>query len=101
MPECNDVKRRDQSGLAPDALTTGALVMTGDQVPAADVLAALPPLPDCELYDEVAARVGAASTGERASALELALEGLFLAKRIGKDTDGVRTLYGESPPRGT
>jgi len=84
-----------------DALTTGALVMTGDQVPAADVLAALPPLPDCELYDEVAVRVGATSTGERASALELALEGLFLAKRIGKDTDGVRTLYGESPPRGT
>jgi len=78
-----------------DALTAGALVMTGDQVSATEFLDALPVLGESELYDEVAARVGAASAGGRASALELALEGLFLAKRIGKDSDGQRTVYGE------
>ena len=78
-----------------DALAAGALVMTGDQVSATEFLDALPVLGESELYDEVAARAGAASAGERASALELALEGLFLAKRIGKDSDGQRTVYGE------
>jgi len=80
-----------------EALAGGVLVMTGDQVSAADVLDALPILGESELYDEVAARVSAASAGERASALELALEGLYLAKRIGKDSDGSRTVYGETP----
>ena len=80
-----------------EALAGGVLVMTGDQVSAADVLDALPILGESELYDEVAARVSAASGGERASALELALEGLYLAKRIGKDSDGSRTVYGETP----
>jgi len=32
--------------------------------------------------------------GERACAIELALEGLFLARKIGKDTDGSETVYG-------
>ncbi|GAA1808734.1 sigma 54-interacting transcriptional regulator [Nostocoides veronense] len=80
-----------------EALAGGVLVMTGDQVSAADFLDALPILGESELYDEVAARVSAASAGERASALELALEGLYLAKRIGKDSDGSRTVYGETP----
>lgn len=80
-----------------EALTAGNLVLTGDQVAAVDFLDALPVLGESELYDDVAARVGAASAGERASALELALEGLYLAKRIGKDTDGAQTVYGETP----
>jgi hypothetical protein len=42
-----------------EALAGGVLVMTGDQVSAADVLDALPILGESELYDEVAARVSA------------------------------------------
>ena len=80
-----------------EALTAGNLVMTGDRVTANEFLEVLPVLGESELYDQVAARTGAASAGERAAALELALEGLFLAKRIGKDTDGSQTVYGESP----
>ena len=34
------------------------------------------------------------SEGERAAAVELALEGLYLARKIGKDTDGFETVYG-------
>ena len=79
-----------------EALAGGALVGTGGQVAAAEFLAGLPDLGESALYDEVAERVGATTAGERASALELALEGLYLAKRIGKDTDGRATIYGES-----
>ena len=32
--------------------------------------------------------------GRRASAIELALEGLYLARRIAKDSDGSETIYG-------
>ena len=32
--------------------------------------------------------------GQLASAVELALEGLFLARKIGKDTEGGETIYG-------
>ena len=46
------------------------------------------------MYDEVCDRFGATSDGERAAAIELALEGLFLARKVGKDTDGRETVYG-------
>ena len=35
-----------------------------------------------------------ANDGERAGAVELALEGLFLARRISKDTAAGETVYG-------
>ena len=73
------------------------MVTTGERVTSAELLDSLPPL-DSDLYEEVAARVGAADDGARASAVELALEGLYLARRITKDTtrgaDGPQTLYG-------
>ncbi|MBW9215614.1 AAA family ATPase [Mumia sp. zg.B53] len=78
-----------------EAFAAGATVMTGEQVAASDVLAGLPVLGESELYDEVMDRLGAAADdGERASAMELALEGLFLARRIGKDSAGGETVYG-------
>jgi len=55
------------------------------------VLAALPGLP---VIDAIAARVKAESDGERAAALELALEALYLAKRIDKAIDDGETVYG-------
>jgi len=77
-----------------EAMAQGVLVTTGEQVPAQDFLDGLPDLGDSPLYDEVAQRLGASSVGERASALELSLEGLYLARRIGKESDGSETVYG-------
>jgi magnesium chelatase subunit I len=76
------------------AMEDGALVTTGEQVTARDFLHGLPVLGESDLYDQVMDRLGATSDGERASAIELALEGLFLARRIGKDSAGGETVYG-------
>ena len=77
-----------------DAIEAGALVTTGEQVTARDFLHGLPVLGESDLYDQVMDRLGATSDGERASALELALEGLYLARKIGKDSAGGETVYG-------
>ena len=76
------------------AIDDGAMVTTGEQVTARDFLTGLPVLGESELYDEVCDRLGAADDGSRAGAIELALEGLYLARKIGKDTDGTETVYG-------
>ncbi len=76
------------------AVEAGALVTTGEQVTARDFLAGLPVLGESDLYDRVTDRLDATTDGERASAIELALEGLFLARKISKETDGRETIYG-------
>ncbi|WP_408066284.1 sigma 54-interacting transcriptional regulator [[Mycobacterium] nativiensis] len=73
------------------AAVENAAVTTGERVSAKAVLAALPDLP---VIDAVAQRLGAESDGERAAALELALEALYLAKRIDKTADEGETVYG-------
>ena len=74
------------------------MVTTGEQVSARDFLAGLPVLGESDLYDQVCDRVlgegGGDNDGQRAAAVELALEGLFLARKIGKDSDGSATIYG-------
>ena len=75
------------------AIEQGAVVSTGEQVTAAEFLAALPVLGESDLYDQVAARLDADGPGSRAAAIELALEGLYLARKIGKDSDGAETVY--------
>ncbi|MGA8257010.1 MAG: magnesium chelatase [Nocardioides sp.] len=77
-----------------EAIENGAMVTTGEQVTARDFLTGLPVLGESELYDEVCDRLGATNDGERAGAIELALEGLYLARKIGKDSDGSETVYG-------
>jgi len=77
-----------------EAFASGATVTTGERVTASDFLAGLPVLGESELYDVVMGRLGATDDGERASALELALEGLFLARKIGKDSADGETVYG-------
>ncbi|MBM7413709.1 MULTISPECIES: sigma 54-interacting transcriptional regulator [Nocardiaceae] len=73
------------------AVEQGEPVITGDRVTAKVLLNELPDLP---VIDEIAERLGATSDGERAAAVELALEGLYLARRIGKDTgDDGQTVY--------
>ena len=73
------------------AVESGSPVTTGERVSAKDVLAALPDLP---VVDAIADRVGAESDGERAAAVELALEALYLAKRIDKVSGEGETVYG-------
>ncbi|GAA1897956.1 ATP-binding protein [Williamsia serinedens] len=78
------------------ALESGEPVVTGDRVTASELLKSIPsPDTTTPVVDAVAERLDAADGGERASALELALEGLFLARRISKEADdhGV-TMYG-------
>jgi len=83
-----------------DALEVdGVAVTTGEQVTAADFLASLPELPPIEasesdLYDQIADRLDATNDGERAGAIELALEGLYLARKVAKDeSEAGETIY--------
>jgi magnesium chelatase subunit I len=83
----------DLSPLA-HAIADGNLVTTGERVPGRDVLAALPELP---VLHDVAARAGVEpdeSPGRIAAAVELALEALYLSKRVAKDADDDTTIYG-------
>jgi magnesium chelatase subunit I len=71
-------------------------VRTGERVPAADVVSALPSV---RVLTEVARRLGAEGTedpGPMASAAELALEYLFLTRKLAKDEseDGDTVSYG-------
>ncbi|WP_282004882.1 magnesium chelatase [Propioniciclava sinopodophylli] len=76
------------------ALDGRTTVTTGEQVTAREFLDGLPPLDEAPLYDEIAERFGATDDGRRASAIELALEGLYLVRRISKDSDDGETIYG-------
>jgi len=77
-----------------DAIESGLMVTTGEQVTARDFLTGLPVLGESELYDEVCDRLGATNDGQRAGAIELALEGLYLARKISKESGGGETVYG-------
>jgi magnesium chelatase subunit I len=86
-----------------EAVEEGATVTTGARVSARALLDGLPPLPptgpgESDLYDLIAERLGATDEGSRAGAVELALEGLWLARKIGKDVTGegagAETVYG-------
>lgn len=72
----------------------GAVVETGDLVPAADLLSQLGAVTGLA---KVLDRLGygdAASRGQVAAAAEFVLEGLHLTRRIDKDAVGGRTVYG-------
>ncbi len=77
-----------------EAIESGAMVTTGEQVTARDFLAGLPALGESELYDEICDRLGATNDGQRAGAIELALEGLYLMRRISKESGGGEVIYG-------
>jgi magnesium chelatase subunit I len=76
------------------ALENGASVTTGEQVSARDVLTGLPVLGESDLYDQLSDRLGATTDGGRAGAVELALEALYLARRIDKDSADGEVVYG-------
>lgn len=69
-------------------------VTTGERVTATEVLASLPELTEPGLYEEIAERMDADGDAERAGAIELALEGLFLVRRLSKESGDGETVYG-------
>src|ERR1700741_2100795 len=73
------------------AIEGGSAVTTGERVSARAVLDAVPEVP---AIAQVQQRLGAHSDGERAAAVELALEALYLAKRIDKVSGDGETVYG-------
>lgn len=80
-----------------DAFDGQYTITTGERVTAAEFLADLPDLTEPGLYDDIAARIvpdGEDSAGLRAGAIELALEGLFLAQELSKDTGDGQAVYG-------
>ncbi len=81
-------------GLLVRAIEEGGTVSTGEQVTAIEFLSGLPVLGESELYDEICDRCEATNDGQRAGAIELALEGLFLAQKVSKESDGGETIYG-------
>ena len=62
-----------------------------DRVSSREVLAAVPEVP---AIAEIQTRLEAKSDGQRAAAVELALEALYLAKRIDKVSSEGETVYG-------
>ncbi|MFZ2512171.1 MAG: sigma 54-interacting transcriptional regulator [Gordonia sp. (in: high G+C Gram-positive bacteria)] len=97
-----DAVRANLGGTDMGALVTllesGDGVRTGDRIPAAEVIAAFDDDPAVtELLEQLAAKLDL-DEAEYASALEFALEGLFLARRIGKEPDERgRTVYRVDP----
>jgi magnesium chelatase subunit I len=77
-----------------DAIESGSMITTGEQVTARDFLSGLPALGESDLYDRVCSSLGATNDGQRAGAIELALEGLYLMRRINKESGGGETIYG-------
>jgi magnesium chelatase subunit I len=77
-----------------EAVADGNLVTTGERVPGRELLAALPELP---VLHEVATRLDVDPTdppSRIASAVEFALEALFLARQVAKDSDDDTAVYG-------
>jgi magnesium chelatase subunit I len=76
----------------------GLTVTTGDAVAAQDLLSQLGPVPVLSgLLDRLepdGVGEGPTAVGLAAAVLEFALEGLYLNRRLAKDSDGARTVYG-------
>lgn len=86
----------DLSGFT-ELFAEGAVVETGELVPAADLLTQVGTVPG---LSKVLDRLGhgdsqpPASPGEVAAAVEFVLEGLHLTRRIDKDSVAGRSVYG-------
>ena len=76
------------------ALDGSITVSTGTNITASEFLASLPELGESTLYDDIAQAFGATTPSTRAMAIELALEGLYLSRKIAKDSGEGETIYG-------
>ncbi|GAA1703032.1 sigma 54-interacting transcriptional regulator [Fodinicola feengrottensis] len=84
----------DTSGLQA-VFDDGRTVAAGDTTAAADLLRQLGTFPGlAAILERSGVDDGAESPGLAAAAVEFVLEGLFLSRRLAKDSDGGRTVYG-------
>ena len=84
----------DLTGLQ-EHFTGGETVESGELVPAPALLGQLGTIPKlAELLGRLGVPEGEQSAEQAAAAVEFALEGLYLTRRLAKDTDGARTVYG-------
>ncbi|WP_235003412.1 sigma 54-interacting transcriptional regulator [Blastococcus haudaquaticus] len=84
----------DLTGLQ-EHFTGGETVESGELVPAPALLGQLGTIPKlAELLGRLGVPEGEQSAEQAAAAVEFALEGLYLTRRLAKDTDGTRTVYG-------
>jgi magnesium chelatase subunit I len=82
----------DLSGLLA-RFTDGGVVETGDLVPAADLLRRIGEVPGLAKIMERLQMSGSESPGQGAAALEFALEGLYLMRRLSKDSVDGGVVY--------
>ncbi|MGZ4550803.1 MAG: sigma 54-interacting transcriptional regulator [Blastococcus sp.] len=84
----------DLTGLQ-EHFSGGETVESGELVPAPALLGQLGSIPRlAELLGRLGVPEGEQSAEQAAAAVEFALEGLYLTRRLAKDTDGTRTIYG-------
>jgi magnesium chelatase subunit I len=84
----------DLTGLQ-EHFTGGETVESGELVPAPALLGQLGTIPKlAELLGRLGVPEGEQSAEQAAAAVEFALEGLYLTRRLAKDSDGTRTVYG-------
>jgi magnesium chelatase subunit I len=83
----------DMSGLL-DKFTDGGTVESGELVPATELLKRIGDVPGLARIMSRLGMEGGESFGHAAAALEFALEGLYLMRRLSKDTDGGTSIYG-------
>ncbi|MDP9239286.1 MAG: sigma 54-interacting transcriptional regulator [Actinomycetota bacterium] len=84
----------DLSGLQ-HRFDDGATVETGDLVPAHELLRQLGPIPGlAQILQRLGVDEGVENAGLVAAAIEFALEGLYLNRRLAKEQVDGRTLYG-------
>jgi magnesium chelatase subunit I len=84
----------DLTGLQ-EHFTGGDTVETGELVPAPALLGQLGTIPRlAELLGRLGVDESEQSAEQAAAAVEFALEGLYLTRRLAKDIDGTRTVYG-------
>ena len=76
-----------------EALDGSTFITTGENITAAEFLNRLPQL-EGTLYGDIASTFNAESEGERASAIELAVEALHLTQKISKDSGEGESIYG-------
>jgi magnesium chelatase subunit I len=85
----------DLSGLL-GKFTDGATIASGELVPAAELLRRTGEVPGLAKIMERLGMDGGESFGEAAAAVEFALEGLYLLRRLSKDAGDGITVYGQS-----